>query len=289
MKSEGDVAEYLSEAKEWIDDGLRGWIAQWKEDEELKRMAEYILFPGGKRIRPALFLLIYTHLGGEKERGILPACAIELAHNFTLIQDDLPSLDNAETRRGKPCIHKIYGEASAILISDVLLAGAFSLLAESPFPLSIRLAGIQELFSALCEHGVISGQLQDIRKPMNSRSLDEWLEINRKKTGRLFQASARMAGIFAFAPESTMQMLSNAGLQMGIAFQIADDLEDILELISRQMLYSEGEKRLQEALNQIRPLSCPLLEALARLAFFRQIPSPSDEQSSARLSAEKTL
>ncbi|MHA2610820.1 MAG: polyprenyl synthetase family protein [bacterium JZ-2024 1] len=258
-----------------VNDFLQKWQNRWDEEEEFKKMVEYVLFPGGKRIRPVLFYLIYEHLGGKGERWLAPACAIELAHNFTLVQDDLPALDNAETRRGKPCIHKVYGVANALLVSDALLGSAFALLAESSFPFSLRIQAFKELYSALFQHGVISGQWLDLRKPVLERSLELWMKINEWKTARLFQATARMAAIFACASPAAVQMMGDFGLFLGLSFQFADDLEDLGEHPLREKLFSQGKFFMEESLKVIQPLNAPLLEELARFAFFRQFPPSS--------------
>lgn len=186
------------------------------------------VFAGGKRIRPVLAIAaaeaLGTNLGAE-----FPGCAVECIHTYSLIHDDLPALDNDDLRRGKPTCHKVYGEAMAILAGDGLLTIAFKILAELDAPAENRAAMIAELATAAgTVDGMIGGQVADIEAEGKPLEADQLRYIHRSKTGALIRASVRLGAQFAQASPKQYQALSEYGRHIGLAFQIVDDILDVV-------------------------------------------------------------
>jgi geranylgeranyl diphosphate synthase type II len=185
----------------------------------------YAVLGGGKRLRPAVVLAACEACGGAAEAAAVPAAAIELIHTYSLIHDDLPAMDDDDLRRGRPTVHRAFGEAEAILAGDGLLTLAFEILASEPgsrhaaeaVAIVARRAGFR---------GMVGGQMADLeaeRKTPDARGL-EW--IHRHKTGALFAASAEIGAIYADAPDDVRGALARYGEALGLAFQITDDLLD---------------------------------------------------------------
>ena len=204
--------------------------AETAAPETIHRAMRYSLFAGGKRIRPILCLEAARAVGYESD-GVLPAaCSLELIHTYSLIHDDLPSLDNDDYRRGKLTNHKVFGEAMAILAGDALLTLAFQVLAQLDTVPERKSGLVAELATAAgTVGGMIGGQVADLEgegKPPEAALLET---IHRAKTGALLRASLRMGAIFAGATEIQYEALSCYGEHIGLAFQIVDDILDVEE------------------------------------------------------------
>lgn len=196
----------------------------------IHRAMRYAVFAGGKRIRPVLCLEAGRLFRDNDGPLLPPASALELIHTYSLIHDDLPALDNDELRRGKPSCHVAFGEATAILAGDGLLTLAFQVLAESPdIPPERCLRVNRELARAIGTlGGMIGGQVADLEaeaKPPDARTLEY---IHASKTGALFRASVRTGAILAGAGEGDLDKVSVYGEKVGLAFQIVDDLLDVV-------------------------------------------------------------
>jgi geranylgeranyl diphosphate synthase type I len=193
---------------------------------ELSKAANHLLFAGGKRLRPALFKLAAETVRQGSSAAILPAAlALEVTHNFTLIHDDI--MDGDATRRGKPTVHTIWGEPAAILAGDVLFARSFLLICDAiaPDEAKVRAAA---LLAKTCEE-ICEGQQADISfESRNDVTRDEYLEMVTKKTGVLYGASASMGAILAGAKEDQIGALYAYGSRIGAAFQIQDDVIDLM-------------------------------------------------------------
>jgi geranylgeranyl diphosphate synthase type II len=188
------------------------------------------VFAGGKRIRPILCIAAAEAVSGEANGVEAAACALELVHTYSLIHDDLPALDNDDYRRGRLTCHKVYGEAMAILAGDALLTLAFQTLAElETVPAAARLRMIQELSRAAgTVDGMIGGQVADLEaegRPVNERDLTY---IHRAKTGALIRAAVRIGAVHAGAASTQLDALSSYGEHIGMAFQIVDDILDVV-------------------------------------------------------------
>lgn len=184
--------------------------------------ARYSLLGGGKRIRPLLAIATGKMLGADLEALLNPACALEMIHTYSLIHDDLPAIDNDDFRRGKPSLHKAYGDANALLAGDFLLTYAFEVLSEAPLLSSEqRLKLISTLAKASGGEGMIGGQIMDIAK--KGHCLEK---INAMKTGALLTASMQFGGIIAGVNPQIYDSLTLLGQKIGLLFQICDDILD---------------------------------------------------------------
>ena len=196
----------------------------------------HALFPGGKRIRPLLSIAAYQACRGKTDPAILPfACAIELVHNFSLVQDDLPCMDNDRERRGKPTLHVAFGEALALLAADGLFARAFELCTQSSAPAERIVQATRELARVAGTEGIVTGQVQDLRlggnpkpetrnpKPPSAAFLQS---THRLKTASLIGASLKIGAIVAGAKPRVVAALYQAGTDLGMLFQLTDDLLD---------------------------------------------------------------
>ena len=190
--------------------------------------ASYSLNVGGKRIRPILFMLVYFMYKGEDKEIIDMAAAIEMIHTYSLIHDDLPCMDNDDLRRGKPTNHKVYGENIAVLAGDALLNEAMILLMD----FSIKhgkdaLVAAREIAYAAGADGMIGGQVVDIINEGKRISKEELNYMHLKKTGELIRSSIVAGAILAEADKSEIDLLNKFGMNLGLAFQIKDDILDV--------------------------------------------------------------
>lgn len=193
---------------------------------QLVEAMRYSMLAPGKRLRPFLVDRCYRLAGGEREEVNRLCLAVECLHVFTLIHDDLPAMDDADLRRGRPSSHKAHGEACAILAGDALLAYGLELAADGVWPAERTLRMVKELCSAIGWQGVIGGQAADILNENQPGDMRLTEFIHRHKTARLFEACCRVGAMAAGADETYLSSLSEYGLHLGLAFQIADDLLD---------------------------------------------------------------
>lgn len=191
----------------------------------IHRAMRYSIFSGGKRIRPVIVLETCRACGGRISAAAAAACAVEFIHAYSLIHDDLPSMDNDDYRRGKPACHKAFGEANAILAGDALLTLAFSLIADNYDPKTAA-EMIKELSRAAGTKGMVGGQALDINNKGRKIRKTAMHTINRLKTAKLFEASAKIGAIAAGAGAKKINAAGKYGLNLGIAFQLTDDIID---------------------------------------------------------------
>lgn len=201
---------------------------------QLREAMAYSLLAGGKRLRPVLVLMACDACGGEIQLALPAACALEMVHTYSLIHDDLPAMDDDDLRRGKPTNHKQFGEAMAILAGDGLLTLAFEILAKEIQPPEVAAACCADLASAAGPVGMVAGQVADLQaeadcqNPNYCPSLEELEAIHRRKTGRLLTCGLVMGARIAGADSARIEQLENFGKFVGLAFQIADDLLDVV-------------------------------------------------------------
>ncbi len=241
------LSAYLKRSQVKVDQFLDDWLPK-KEEGLLYEAMRYSLFAGGKRLRPILCLaafeaptgatngqlpLVAVEMRASLRQSVLSlASSIELIHTYSLVHDDLPAMDNDDLRRGLPTNHKRYGEGVAILVGDALLTAAFTLMAEqgrNTVSSERVMEAIFELSSAAGMNGMVLGQLIDLQSEEKKKlDLNQLETIHRNKTGALITASVRIGGILGEATDDQLKRLTEYGQKVGLAFQIADDLLDVL-------------------------------------------------------------
>ncbi len=190
----------------------------------------YSLFAGGKRMRPALCLAAAEACGGKIDEAMPLACAVECIHTYSLIHDDLPAMDNDDFRRGKPTNHKVFGEGIAVLAGDALLTQAFEITAKAKgWRRYSHQALVLELASASGSLQLIAGQVADLEGEGKKISADELKYIHERKTSALLCCSTRLGGMSANCSAAQLQALTDFGYNVGLAFQIIDDILDITQ------------------------------------------------------------
>ena len=183
----------------------------------------YSLFAGGKRLRPALAMGACELICGDDDPALPAACAIEMIHTYSLIHDDLPAMDDDDLRRGMPTCHVKFGEATAILAGDTLMTMAFDVLADAG-----RTDVIREVARASGVNGMAGGQILDLEAEENPVDLAGLQAIHRAKTGALIRCSVRTGAMLGGADAAQLDALTRYGEAIGLAFQIADDVLDIV-------------------------------------------------------------
>lgn len=225
-----DIKEIITEKADIINKVLRGYTEHENNPQSLIYEAmNYSLFAGGKRIRPVIMLLVCDMLSGDENEVMPFACAMEMIHTYSLIHDDLPAMDNDDYRRGKLTNHKKYGEAIAILAGDALLNKAFETVTSAVYKDSSRaIKAMSVLSKSSGTEGMIGGQTVDIESEGKKISPDELLYLHSLKTGAIIRSSGVIGAIMAGAGDDEIKAVDEYCKNFGIAFQIQDDLLDIL-------------------------------------------------------------
>lgn len=224
-----DLSAYLIERQTVVEAALDQSITV-VYPETIYRAMQYSLMAGGKRLRPILCLATCELLGGTVEMALPTACALEMIHTMSLIHDDLPSMDNDDYRRGKLTNHKVFGEDIAILAGDGLLAYAFEYVAVQTqnVPAERLLKVVARLGHAVAATGLVGGQVVDLESEgVSDISLETLNFIHSHKTGALLEASVLSGALIAGGDEPALQRLSRYACNIGLAFQIVDDVLDI--------------------------------------------------------------
>lgn len=253
-----------------VEGALRGPVdALITERGELQRFGEALRYPlgaGGKRLRPVLLLATVEALGGNLSAGLPAACSLELVHTFSLVHDDLPALDDDSLRRGMPTTHVAYGEDVAILVGDGLLALAFRVIAEgSLVSAETRLALVHELATAT--DGMVRGQYLDLH-PADEPD-EAWVRrMCSLKTGCLLEAAIAMGLHVAGADEATTRAYRALGFEIGVAFQIVDDVLDATST-SEELGKTAGADEANDRQSWVRVLGLPEAQARAEESWQR--------------------
>ncbi len=196
---------------------------------ELADSMEYSLTAGGKRLRPILLMAAADAVGAKGTDFVQAACGIEMIHTYSLIHDDLPAMDNDDYRRGKLTNHKVYGEAMAILAGDALLTQAFEvILRQKNAAPEVLLQVVNEMSIAAGPNGMVGGQVIDMLSEGKRISMEELRKMHMGKTGALFRAAIRSGAILAGATEEQLSALTTYADRFGLAFQITDDILDVV-------------------------------------------------------------
>jgi len=216
------LSTWLESEKSIIDERLADSlpaVTSWPSP--LHEAMRYAVLAGGKRLRPILCREACRVLGGDPDQANWPAMAIEILHTYTLVHDDLPCMDDDALRRGQPTVHIKYGEAQAVLCGDALLTLAFEWIAKAN-----HIGMVSELASSTGSQGVIGGQIEDLLAENNASDAQGLERIHLNKTAKLLQASLKIGGMAAGGSPSDLDALDHFGKQIGLAFQIMDDILD---------------------------------------------------------------
>ncbi len=228
-----DLKTYLAERQSQVDRALEKYLpAEDVLPSSLHRAMRYSVFAGGKRIRPILLLAACEAVGGEIAPALPAACALEMIHTYSLIHDDLPAMDDDDFRRGRLTCHKVFGEATAILAGDALLTEAFIVLcdpgaAKQIAPATLRRVG-HLIARAAGSQGMVGGQVVDMETEGKEFDLPTLQYIHTRKTGALILASLQAGALLGGADEVGFAAVTRYGEAAGLAFQIADDILDIV-------------------------------------------------------------
>ncbi|MFP4500566.1 MAG: polyprenyl synthetase family protein [Candidatus Hydrogenedentota bacterium] len=218
-----DVEAFLAAKGARTEAALEEHIAAWRNvPPRLADAIRYSLFAGGKRLRPALALGAADVIAGDDAPALPAACAVEMIHTYSLMHDDLPAMDNDDLRRGKPTLHRAFDEATAILAGDGLLTMAFGVLAESG-----NAAIVAEMAHAAGVAGMVGGQMRDLAAENHRLTLEALQQIHTCKTGALIRVSVRAGALLAGAAGEQLAALTRYGENIGLAFQIADDILNV--------------------------------------------------------------
>jgi geranylgeranyl diphosphate synthase type II len=269
-----DISSYLDASAAKIEKTLDTLVpVSTSRHRQLYEAARYSLLGPGKRIRPILVLAVCEMTGGNPEHALYPAAAIEMIHTYSLIHDDLPCMDNDDFRRGKPTLHKAFPESHALLAGDFLLTQAFNVLSKAPtLSPELKIELIDLLGKAAGGDGMIGGQLQDIESGLHQQNKTSLDELHKAKTGALIEASVHFGALLGKASAEERKILQHSARNMGLAFQIVDDVLDVTEngkkrasdqvngkqtyatLMGIEQAKTEAEQLHQNALSELRKL-----------------------------------
>ena len=217
-----EFSAWLKSEKERVDQALDRLLPPATEAPgTLHAAIRHSMFAGGKRLRPILLLAACEACGGDPEKALPAACAVECIHTYSLIHDDLPCMDDDDFRRGHPTCHKVYGEAVAVLAGDALQPMAFELLLQSG---GVEL--VRELATAAGSRFLIAGQVRDLEGEERQISFDELRTIHEGKTAALLTCCFRLGALIAGATAEKLAALTTFGHALGLAFQVVDDILD---------------------------------------------------------------
>ncbi|MDD7266654.1 MAG: farnesyl diphosphate synthase [Lachnospiraceae bacterium] len=274
----------LDEKIRLLTDRLKGFLPQCDGEEKLLSEAmEYSLMAGGKRLRPLLVTEIYSAMGGSSGEIMPLAAALEMIHTYSLVHDDLPAMDDDEYRRGKKTTHIVYGEANAILCGDALLNRSMEVALQSfeyckPEDSQRVVRALQYLFDCSGIHGMIGGQVLDLRYEEEAADLQTLTGLHEMKTGALIRAAFVIPALVYGAEQSVCDRLEECGRLLGLAFQIQDDILDRIgdEAALGKPIHSDEKNGkstfasllgLEEAGNRVAGLSGQCLQLLRELPF----------------------
>lgn len=274
-----DLKNYLKDRRQRIDAALDQYLpAEDSLPERLHQAVRYSVFAGGKRLRPILMLAACEAVGGDTEKILPAACAMEMIHTYSLIHDDLPAMDDDDLRRGRPTCHKVYGEALAILAGDALLTEAFiqlSGMSSNTFQADDACRRATHIIARCAgSRGMVGGQVVDMESEGKEINLPTLEYIHTHKTGALILASVQVGALLGGADEASYDALTRYAEASGLAFQVADDILDIIgdqDLLGKDVGSDEARGKatypallgLSVARNRARDLRDLALESLA--------------------------
>ena len=227
-----DLKSYLKDVRAPVDQMLQQYLSAQSPATRVSRAMTYSVMAGGKRLRPVLCIAAAETVGGSREAVLPLACALEFIHTYSLIHDDLPAMDNDDKRRGKPTCHVQFDEATAILAGDALLTLAFEILAAAGTRCasddqSCWLLAIPQIASAAGFKGMIEGQMRDMAFEGTVISEGELESLHRLKTGKMIEISVGAGALVSGASTCQQQLLQTYAQNIGLAFQVADDILNV--------------------------------------------------------------
>ena len=228
-----NIKDYLHNRSALVDRALERWMpGEEVLPRSLHQAMRYSVFAGGKRLRPILMIAACESLGGHAGQVLHAACAMEMIHTYSLIHDDLPAMDNDDFRRGRPTNHKVYGEATAILAGDALLTEAFRILADAEANRSVPPDTVVKVIELVARYagsqGMVGGQVVDMESEGKEIDFPTLEYIHTHKTGGLILASVQVGALLGGANDSQVAAIKRFGGAAGLAFQIADDILDVV-------------------------------------------------------------
>jgi geranylgeranyl diphosphate synthase type II len=226
-----DLKSYLADRAALVDAAMDAYLPSAKERPgTIHEAMRYAVFAGGKRLRPVLCLAAAEACGGQTADALAPACAVELMHTYSLVHDDLPAMDDDDLRRGRPTCHKAYGEGMAVLCGDALLTEAFLVLSHTPVTTRY---GTRDYIAELAETGssrkLIGGQVMDLEGEGKKLAKRDLVRIHESKTAALLTSSLRLGAMTANATSAKLSALTDFGRNLGLAFQVIDDILDVTQ------------------------------------------------------------
>ncbi len=243
-----DLGAYMKVQAAAIDVALDRFLPpDTQRPQTLHKAMRYSVFAGGKRLRPVLVIAGAEAVGGTAEQVMPTACALEMIHTYSLVHDDLPAMDNDDFRRGVPTNHKVFGEAIAILAGDALLTLAFRLVADNArtaAPGAVQ-AVVADVADAAGHAGMVAGQVEDLEAEGRQVGADTLDYIHVHKTGALIRTSLRVGAMLCDATAEQVRALSVAGANLGLAFQIVDDILDVVAS-SAELGKTAGKDQIQQ-------------------------------------------
>jgi len=223
---------FFADCTRKVDEKLESLVPSAQtEPKKLHEAIRWSLFAGGKRFRPALLLAVGETFGAPENNLLQTAAAIEMIHTYSLVHDDLPAMDNDDLRRGRATCHKKFGEATAILAGDVLQTLAFQAIADDEsLSAEIRVKLVSEIARAAgTPSGMVAGQQLDLEAEGKGVSIEHLEKIHHNKTGAMISVAARAGAIIAGASKKEIEVVTNYAAQIGLLFQITDDLLDVTQ------------------------------------------------------------
>ena len=228
MCEEQSLNDYITEQCALIDAALDRLLpAEDESPETIHKAMRYSMFAGGKRMRPVLCLAAAEACGGLAVNALVPACAVEMMHTYSLIHDDLPAMDNDDLRRGKPTSHKAFGEGVAILAGDALLTEAFAVIAQVDDTERYTVRDYVRELAATGGRMLIGGQILDLEGEHKQLSEPEVRAVYEGKTAALLTTALRFGAMSANATEAQLEAVTDFGYNLGLAFQVIDDILDL--------------------------------------------------------------
>ena len=226
-----DLRDYLKKRQRAVEKALDLYLPKaTTKPSTIHRAMRYSLFAGGKRLRPVLTLAAAEACGGKVENALPLACAIECIHTYSLVHDDLPSMDNDDFRRGRPTCHKVFGEGIAVLAGDALLTSAFEMVASSKPTRRYDIARLlKEVAVAAGSQKLIAGQVADLEAEGKKVNRAQLRYIHENKTAAILTTSVRLGAMSANANPKQLSAITTFGNALGLAFQVVDDILDVTQ------------------------------------------------------------